>query len=269
MGFAWIHRNSSRSGKEEIMDRQPDYDSRNPEFGAQGVQGEAGLSFGRAEVSQTGLATFISQVYLWMFAALLLTAGTSFALLNSPALFEALYPYYWGLFIGELVLVFWLAARAHAMSPMLATGVFLGYSGINGITLSYILAQYTQSSAAMVFMITAGTFGIMAFYGLTTKTDLTRWGSLLFMGLIGIVLAMFLNIFIFQSSAMSLIVSCIAVFIFVGLVAWDNQRIKQTYVNGMESTGDGHKFAIVAALNLYLNFIAMFVHLLNILGDRD
>jgi uncharacterized protein len=262
-------RDSYRSGKGEIMDRQPDYENRNSNLGAQVYQNEDGLNFPRAEISQAGLATFISQVYLWMFAALLLTAGTSFALLNSPEMFEALYPYYWGLFIGELALVFWLAARAHTMSPMLATSVFLGYAGINGITLSYILAQYTQSSAAMVFMVTAGTFGVMAFYGLTTKNDLTRWGSLLFMGLIGVVISIFINLFIFQSSAMALGISCIAVFIFVGLVAWDNQMIKQTYVNGMESSGEGHKFAIVAALRLYLDFIAIFVHLLNILGDRD
>jgi|SaaInl4_135m_RNA_FD_contig_61_1295459_length_1854_multi_8_in_0_out_0_2 uncharacterized protein len=231
----------------------------------------AAFSFGanRQEVDERGLATFISQVYLWMFSGLLLTAGVAFTILQSPTLFEALRPFFWPLVIGEFVVVLALVARVHAMSTMAATSLFFLYAAVNGITLSFLLAMYTATSAATVFMVAAGTFGIMAFYGLTTKKDLTKWSSLLFMGVVGILLAMFMNIIFIQSGPMSLIISCVAVFIFVGLIAYDNQMIKATYVSGMESTGEGAKYAILAAFHLYLDFIVLYTHLLNLMGDRD
>ena len=220
-------------------------------------------------IDQAGLATFISQVYGWMFLALLVTAGTAFSVLSSESFFYSIREVIIPLFVGKLFVVFFLAARVHAMSPVTATALFFSYAFVNGLTLSVILAMYTASSAANVFAITAATFGVMAFYGLTTKKDLTSWGSLLFMGLVGCIIASIVNMFIFASGPMAMIVSGIAVFIFVGLIAYDNQMIKETYINGMEATGEGHKYAILAALHLYLDFIALFVHLLQFFGDRE
>jgi len=239
------------------------------EFETQSGEAAAFGFTARRQVDQRGLATFISQVYLWMVAGLLLTAGVSFTLLNTPTLAQALAPFYWPLIIAEFVVVIALVARVHSMSTFMATTLFFLYSGVNGITLTYLLYNYTAASAANVFMITAGTFGIMAFYGLTTKKDLTKWSSLLFMGMIGVLLAMFINLFFMQSSVASLVISCIAVFIFVGLIAYDNQMIKATYVEGMEASGEGTKYAILAAFHLYLDFIVLYTHLLNLMGDRD
>ena len=221
------------------------------------------------QIDQGGLAKFISQVYLWMVAGLFITAGVSLTILNNASLAEALMPFFWPLFIGKLIVVFALVSRVHSMSLVTATTLFLGYSAVNGITLTYLLAMYTPASAANVFMVAAGTFGIMAFYGLTTKQDLTKWSSLLMMAVVGVFIAMLMNFFFIQSSVFSLAISCLAVFIFVGLIAYDNQMIKATYVDGMESSGEGAKYAILAAFHLYLDFIALYVHLLNLLGDRD
>lgn len=153
------------------------------------------------------------------------------------------------------------------MSASQATGIFLLYSGINGLTLSFIFLLYTASSVTATFMVTAGTFGAMSFYGYTTKKDLTSWGSFLFMGLIGIIIASLVNIFL-QSSAMHWVISCAGVLIFVGLTAYDTQKIKEMNILGNEGTEEDTKEAVSGALRLYLDFINLFIMLLQFMGDR-
>ena len=147
--------------------------------------------------------------------------------------------------------------------------MFFAYAFCNGFTLTPIIAMYTGESVAATFMITAGTFGCMSFYGMTTKKDLTSMGSLLLTALIGIIIAMLVNVFILQSSLMGMVISGVAVLVFVGLIAYDTQMIKSTYQEGMERSAAGHNLAILAALNLYLDFVNLFIHLLSFFGNRD
>ncbi|PCJ20013.1 MAG: hypothetical protein COB02_05280 [Candidatus Cloacimonadota bacterium] len=219
--------------------------------------------------SQEGLSAFVTQVFGWMFAALFLTGATSYIVLQSEQLFMFAYKMMWPLIILELFAVGYLAVRIQKMSPTTATIVFFSYAFCNGFTLTPLIAAYTGESVASTFMITAGTFGCMSFYGLTTKKDLTSWGSLLITAVVGILIAMVVNIFFMQSSLMAIVISCVAVVIFVALIAYDTQMIKSTYQNGMERSAIGHNLAIMAALALYLDFINLFIHLLRLLGDRD
>jgi hypothetical protein len=170
------------------------------------------------------------------------------------------------LILAELGLVFFLSLRIRQMSPATAMGSFLGYSALNGLTLSPILLVYTQQSVAATFVVTAGMFGAMSAYGLLTKKDLTSWGSLLFMGLIGIVLASVVNIFL-GSATMGFVISGIGVLVFLGLTAYDTQQLK---VMGDTASAGGEaavrKMTIMGALKLYLDFINLFLFLLRFMG---
>jgi FtsH-binding integral membrane protein len=172
---------------------------------------------------------------------------------------------------GELGLVFYLSARIQKIQASTASALFIGYSVLNGLTLSVVFLAYTSSSIAGTFFITAGMFGAMAIYGLVTKRDLSGWGSFLFMGLVGIIIASIVNIFL-KSSGMSWMISLIGVFIFTGLTAYDVQRIKTIgeegiMAQGTEAIGKG---AIMGALTLYLDFINLFLMLLRFFGgSRD
>lgn len=219
------------------------------------------------------LNAFMRGVYQWMGLGLLLTAGVSYLVASSPTMLELVFGnqlVFFGLVIGELILVFTLVARISKMSPQTATGMFLFYSALNGVTLSVIFIAYTQTSIVSTFLITAGMFGAMSVYGLTTKKDLTSWGSFLFMGLIGVIIASIVNIFL-QSSVMHWIISFAGVIVFTGLTAYDTQKL--TLMGQEIPQGDSaavRRGTILGALTLYLDFINLFIMLLRIFGGgRD
>ena len=177
---------------------------------------------------------FMLRVYNWMTAGLSITGFMAFYIANSPNMLNFIFgnpilPVV--LVIIQLVLVFWLASRVMNMSASQATGVFILYAGLTGITFSSVFLTYTTSSIASTFLITAGTFGVMSFYGFTSKKDLTSWGSFLFMGLIGIIIASIVNLFM-ASEMMHTIISYIGVIVFVGLTAYDTQKIKKMNILG-------------------------------------
>ena len=208
----------------------------------------------------------VRQVYAWMGAGLAITAIMALVTLSSPSILQAIVGnrlVFYGLIIGELALVFTLSGAINRMSAATATLLFVGYSALNGVTLSIVALVYTRSSIASTFVITAGMFGAMSIYGYMTKRDLTSWGSFLFMGLIGVVIASVVNIFV-ASSAVSWFISGIGVIVFTGLTAYDTWKIKAMAAQGIE----GRKPAILGALTLYLDFINLFLMLLRFTGDR-
>lgn len=169
---------------------------------------------------------------------------------------------FWGILIAELGVVWYLSARIHRISFTSATLLFILYSILNGATLSMIFLIYTMSSIATTFFVTAGTFGVMALFGYVTKKDLTRLGSLCFMGIIGIIIASLVNIFL-QNSMMEMIISYIGVLLFVGLTAYDSQKIKRLLMqDGVEINETTQKIALLGAMTLYLDFINLFLYLL-------
>ncbi|PLX99446.1 MAG: hypothetical protein C0624_13600 [Desulfuromonas sp.] len=219
------------------------------------------------KVAERGL--FVS-VYTWMGLGLALTAFTALLTLYTPALLELIVgnrAVFYGLVIGELLMVVALSAAIGRLSASTATLMFLAYSALNGLTLSIIFLMYTSTSIVSTFFITAGTFGAMSLYGMVTKRDLTSWGSFLFMGLIGLIIASVVNIFL-QSAMVYWISSYIGVFIFIGLTAYDTQKIKRMGQAGFSDTASRRKLAIMGALTLYLDFINMFLFLLRIFGNR-
>ena len=210
--------------------------------------------------------TLIRQVYAWMGAGLAITAFMALITLASPAVLSAVLGnklIFYGLMFGELALVFTLSGAIDKLSATTATLIFIAYSALNGITLSVVTLVYTASSITSTFVITAGMFGAMSMYGYMTKRDLTSWGSFLFMGLIGIVIASIVNIFV-SSSAVSWVISGIGVIVFTGLTAYDTSKIKEMAAQGTE----GRKPAILGALTLYLDFINLFLMLLRFTGNR-
>ena len=213
---------------------------------------------------------FMVRVYNWMTAGLGITGFMAFYISNSPVMMNIIFgnpimPI--ALIITQIGLVFWLATRVMQMSASKATGVFMLYAGLTGITFSAIFMAYTTASIFSTFLVTAGTFGAMSLYGYTTKKDLTSWGSFLFMGLIGIIIASLVNMFM-QSSMMHMIITYAGVLIFVGLTAYDTQKIKEMNILGNEGTEEDTKEAIRGALTLYLDFINLFLMLLRLMGDR-
>jgi len=217
----------------------------------------------RVIVKQNAL---IRQVYTWMGVGLAITAFMALTTLSSPAILEAVLGnklVFYGLMIGELALVFILSGAINKLSAATATLIFITYSALNGITLSVVAMVYTSSSITSTFVTTAGMFGAMSAYGYMTKRDLTSWGSFLFMGLIGVVIASVVNIFV-GSSAVSWIISGIGVIVFTGLTAYDTWKIKEMAAQGTE----GRKPAILGALTLYLDFINLFLMLLRFTGNR-
>jgi uncharacterized protein len=223
--------------------------------------------------AQVQVNSFVRSVYNWMAIGLGLTAVTAFAVAGSETLIRLIFGnpiVFFGLIIGELALVFTISSRVHRMRAATATNLFILYAVLNGATLSAIFLRYTASSIASTFVVCSLTFLSMSIYGWTTKKDLTSWGNFLFMGLIGIVIASVVNIFV-QSSGMAMIISYIGVLVFVGLTAYDTQKIKQMAASQPADVGAGavRKGAILGALSLYLDFINLFLMLLHILGNRD
>jgi uncharacterized protein len=214
---------------------------------------------------------YMQRVFSWMFVGLLMTAVVSFLLSrnNNVISYFSAHPYgFFGILIAELVMVFYLSARIHKLSVTAATLLFFIYAALNGITFSLLFSIYTAESIGTTFFITAGMFGAISVYGYVTKRDLSRMGSILFMALIGLLLATLINIWL-QSSGLYWIVTYAGVLIFTGLTAYDVQKIKEGNIIGNEGTVDDTKEAIIGALVLYLDFINLFLYLLRIFGNRD
>ena len=213
---------------------------------------------------------FFSRVYGHMGLGLVLTALVAWYTATSPALLQLVVGnrlVFFGLVIGELALVAWLSGMIGKMSSSLATGVFLFYSALNGLTLSVVILAYTAESIAGTFFVTAGTFGAMSAYGFLTKRSLTGLGSFCFMGLIGVVLAGLVNIFL-KSSMLEFVLCVAGVIVFVGLTAYDTQKLRMI-ANELDAESEGGRRAAVAgALSLYLDFINLFLMLLRLFGRR-
>jgi FtsH-binding integral membrane protein len=225
-------------------------------------------SYVSADVRDARVTAFLSKVYGWMFLGLLITAGTSLAVASSPVLIETLILnriLFWILVLAQLGVVFFLAARVEHLAPATAAGLFLFYSAMVGVTSSVIFLIYTGTSIVSAFVVTAGAFGALAVFGTFTKRSLAGVGQFMFMGLIGLIIASIVNIFWF-SSALYFVISVVGVIVFTGLTAWDAQRLKQMAV----SLPDGRvgSYAVVGALELYLDFINLFFFILRLLGGR-
>jgi len=230
--------------------------------------------------TQVRVNTFIRSVYNWMAIGLALTGFVAFYVSHSEAMLRLLFEVvgnqlrptllFYGLIIGELALVFSLASRVSKMQASTATALFVLYAALNGATLSSIFLIYTRSSITSVFFICAATFIACSIYGMITKRDLTSMGQFMFMGLIGIIIASVVNFFI-QSSGISIIISYIGVIVFVGLTAYDTQKLKTMALTQPDDLGAGvvRKGAIIGALTLYLDFINMFIFMLHIFGARE
>jgi FtsH-binding integral membrane protein len=223
--------------------------------------------------AQVQVNAFIRSVYNWMALGLALTGFIAYYVAHSETLLQMIFKnpiVFYGLIIGELVLVFTLSARVAKMQASTATALFVIYAALNGATLSFIFLAYTQSSITSTFFICAATFVACSIYGMTTKRDLTSMGGFLTMGLIGIIIASVVNMFV-RSSGMSMIISYIGVLVFVGLTAYDTQKLKAMALSQPADVGAGvvRKGAIMGALALYLDFINLFLMLLRILGNRE
>ena len=221
-----------------------------------------------ADVRDERVGAFLSKVYGWMFLGLLITAGVAFAVASTPVLIETLILnrlLFWVLLFAQLGVVFYLSARVNKLAPVTAAGLFLLYSALVGVTSSVILLIYTGSSITSTFIITAGMFGATAFFGTVTKRSLAGVGQFFFMGLIGLLIAMFVGFF-WHSELLQFVISVVGVLVFTGLTAWDAQRLKQMAV----ALPDGRtgSFAVIGALSLYLDFINLFFFLLRFTGNR-
>ncbi|WP_118953459.1 Bax inhibitor-1/YccA family protein [Taibaiella helva] len=220
-----------------------------------------------ASVNSNYIASYMTKVYGWMFLGLSITAVIAMLVASSPAAISLFYgtPLFIVLILAQLFLVGFLALRVQHMSSATATAIFIGYAVLTGITFSALLLRYTTGSLVSVFGITAGTFGIMTAVGYFTKQDLTSFGRIMLMGLIGIILASIVNFFL-KSEALYWIISYVGVAVFVGLIAYDTQKIKAYALLSNEE--DRKKGAILGALALYLDFVNLFIFLLRLFGGR-
>lgn len=221
---------------------------------------------------ESAYATLMRNVYIWMTLALVVTAMAAYYVASNESLLYSIAGnpiLFWGLMIGELLLVIILSARIHKMLFMTAAIMFVAYSLLNGVTMSFIFLAYTESSIVTTFLITAGTFGAMALVGSFIKKDLSAMGRILIMALIGLIIATIVNIFL-ASDGLSMIINYAGVLIFVGLTAYDAQKIKQMLQAYGGDVNEGtKKIALMGSLSLYLDFINLFLYLLRILGNRN
>jgi uncharacterized protein len=229
---------------------------------------------GRQE-TLTVAKTFLAGVFMWMFLALAITAGVAYLFASTPSLISMLINPEtgsmnitgWIVMLAPLGLVLWMSAGFRRMSASTMVLVFVLFSILLGASLSFIFLAYTGASIAKTFVITSGMFGAMAILGYTTKTDLTKFGSLMFMGLIGIIIASVVNMFM-RSGTMDYIISFIGVLVFTGLTAYDVQKLKRIGAGVESETDDARKLTIMGALTLYLDFINLFLFLLRFFGNR-
>jgi FtsH-binding integral membrane protein len=214
------------------------------------------------------VSSFLRSVYAWMCGGLAITAVTATLVAASPAIVGAIAgsrPLFWAIVIAQLGLVFVLSGRVHTLAASTASLLFIAYSALTGVTLSFILLVYTQESIATTFLVTAGMFGALAAYGTFTRKSLAGWGQFLFMGLVGVVLASLVGIF-WQSSGLQFVITFAGVIVFTGLTAYDANRLRAMAL--ALPGGQVGAYAIVGALTLYLDFINLFLMLLRIFGDR-
>ncbi len=221
--------------------------------------------------------TFVSGVFMWMFVALGITALTAWWFASTPAILQLLINPEtggmtltgWVVMLAPLILVFVMSGGANRMSAATMLLIFILFSMLMGASLSFILLAFTGASIAKTFVITSGMFGVMAVVGYTTKTDLTKFGSIMFMGLIGIIIASIVNMFM-HSGTMDYIISFLGVLIFTGLTAYDVQKIKRigAQVDSRSSDDSVRKMMLFGALSLYLDFINLFLFLLRFFGNR-
>lgn len=219
----------------------------------------------------TAYRTLMGKVYLWMTLALAVTGLTSLYVASSPDLVQSIFASrgtFWLLVIAELALVFILSARIMKMSFSTAGIMFALYSVLNGVTMSFIFIAYTSTSIATAFFVTAGMFAAMSFIGFVTKKDLSSFGSFFTMALIGLIIASVVNIFL-NSSVMYWIITYVGVLLFVGLTAYDTQKIKQMLIEyGDEVNDSTQKLALIGSLSLYLDFINLFLYILRLFGNN-
>ena len=223
-----------------------------------------------AEVS-AAFPALMRKVYVWMTFALAITGITAYLVATNETLLTLIYSHQavmWVLIIAELAIVIGVTAAINKLSLPVATLLFVVYSVLNGALFSSIFLVYTMASIAKVFFITAGTFGAMSLYGYTTKSDLMSWGKILIMGVLGLIIATVVNIFL-KSSGLEMIISYAGVLIFVGLTAYDTQKIKQMCLQAPDAGETMQKYALLGALSLYLDFINLFIYLLRIFGRRE
>ncbi len=232
-------------------------------------QGNVAEIDGRSAV-QAEQTRYLLRVYNWMAGGLLATGLVAYLVANSPTAMSIIYANQLipiGLMIAQIALAGSLIFKVMKMRAKTAATVFFSYAALNGLTFSVIFLAYTKTSIASTFVITAGTFGAMSLYGATTKKDLSSWGSFLFMGVIGVFIALFVNYFL-QSPMMAWIASAVGVLVFTGLAAYDTQKILKMNILGNEGTEEDTKEAIIGALTLYLDFILLFQMLLYFMGGR-
>jgi FtsH-binding integral membrane protein len=214
------------------------------------------------------VAGFLAGVYGWMCAGLAITAGTAWFVAGSPAILQAIAGnrlVFWMLMLAQLGLVFTLSARVRTMAATTAALLFVAYAALTGVTLSFLLVLYTGASISSTFVIAAGSFGGLAFYGTVTRRSLDGFGHFLFIGLIGLVLASLVGMF-WHSDGLQFILSVVGVIVFAGLAAYDAQQLKAMALSAPE--GPVTTVAVVGALKLYLDFINLFLYLLRFTGDR-
>jgi FtsH-binding integral membrane protein len=217
--------------------------------------------------SEVLVADFLRGVYGWMCGGLAITAVTAFFVANSPTLVKAIYTnklLFWALIIAQFGIVITLSGRVNRLAASTASALFIAYSALTGVTLSFILLLYTAESIASTFVVCAGMFGGLALYGSTTKRNLSGFGQFMFMGLIGVVIASIIGLF-WQNDGLQFMISIIGVIVFAGLTVWDAQRLKGL---ALANAGGTSSVTIVGALSLYLNFINLFLFLLRFMGGR-
>lgn len=212
-------------------------------------------------------SSLISKVYVWMTLALAITGVTAYGVATTLTLFMTMGKMMWGLIIAELVLVFTLSAAINRLSLSVATLMFILYSVLNGCMLSSIFYVYSPMIITKVFFITAGTFGITAAYGYATKRDLSSFGRIFYMALLGLFIATVVNFFM-KSATLDYLLSYAGVIIFTGLTAWDSQKIRKLLQMQYEVNEKSQKLALLGALTLYLDFINLFLYLLKIFGNK-
>jgi len=238
-----------------------DYEEMNYQSYARDRQLEASLAF----------PTLMRKTYLWMTMALVITGLTAYVVATNQTITSFLTLHHqviWVLFFAELALVIGINAAINKISLPVATLMFIAYAALNGVTFSSLFYVYTMGSLAATFLITAGTFGAMSAFGFFTKVDLSSIGKILLMALIGLIIATVVNIFV-ESSALEMILSYVGVLIFVGLTAYDTQKIKNMFLMAPDASSTMQKYALLGALMLYLDFINLFLYLLRIFGKRD
>jgi len=233
---------------------------------------EMDVTFRERELeASAALPVLMRKVYLWMTLALTITGFTAFAVATTPNLQQIVYYnqwVMWGLIIAEFALVIAISMAINKLSLTTATLLFVLYSVINGATLSVIFVAYSIGTISMVFFITAGTFAAMGLLGYFIKSDLSGIGKILFMALIGIIIATIVNVFV-KSSGLDMIISYAGVLVFVGLTAYDTQKIKNMLLMAGDTSEGSQKIALLGALSLYLDFINLFLYLLRIFGRRN